>query len=331
MNIPFQISPHKSRIAAVGSALVDICLSEDDAFIEATGAPKGGMTLTTDGYISDLMARSKNRPVVVPGGSACNTILGIGKLGAPARFIGRRGADEFGDLFERGVRDHGVEPMLQKCRLPTGHVLSVITPDAQRTMFTYLGASSETDPSAITPDLFADVALVHLEGYLLFNPALMLSILDSVKKAGALVSLDLASFTVVEASKRLLEEICERSVDILIANEDEARAFTGESDEKKTLAALSEKANLAVLKIGKRGSFVAHDGTTLTVNRMGDGGAIDTTGAGDLWAAGFLFGLVNGYPLEKCGKLGSACGYEVCQVIGAQIPDDGWKRIRSII
>ncbi len=331
MQIPFTAVPGKTAIAAVGSALVDICLTEDDAFLAATDAQKGGMTMRTSRYIQDLLGRSKKKPVIVPGGSACNTILGIGKLGNTARFIGKRGNDDFGALFEKGVRDHGVEPLLQKSGTPTGHVLSVITPDAQRTMFTFLGASSETDPKAITPDLFRNVALVHIEGYLLFNHDLILSTLDAAKKAGALISLDLASFTVVEAAKDLLTDICDRYVDILIANEDEARSFTGIADERQALAALAQKADCAILKVGKRGSYIAHNGSSITIGRMGDGSAVDTTGAGDLWAAGFLFGLVNGYALETCGKLGSACGYEVCQVIGAQIPEAGWKRIRTII
>jgi sugar/nucleoside kinase (ribokinase family) len=198
-------------------------------------------------------------------------------------------------------------------------------------MYTYLGASSETDPKAISPADFADTALVHLEGYLLFNPDLIGAILEAAKSAGTLISLDLASFTVVEAAKPLLESICEKYVDILIANEDEARAFTGSADENEALKRLAAKAPCAVLKVGKRGSYIAHGTTVVRVERLGDGNAVDTTGAGDLWAAGFLFGIVNGFPLEKCGKLGSACGFEVCQVIGAHIPEEGWKRIRATI
>jgi sugar/nucleoside kinase (ribokinase family) len=146
-----------------------------------------------------------------------------------------------------------------------------------------------------------------------------------------LISLDLASFTVVEQSLGLLERLVADYVDILIANEDEARAFTGESEEKPALRALSEKANIAVLKVGPRGSHIADGGEVVHIQPMGDGTALDTTGAGDLWAAGFLFGLVNGYGLEKCGRLGSACGYEVCQVIGASIPDEGWERIKKLL
>jgi len=324
-------STERKKVAAVGSALIDICLLEDDAFVAASGAPKGGMTMTAPEAIQAMLSQSKNKAKIVPGGSACNTALGVGMLGNPAKFIGKRGNDQFGELFEKGVRDHHVEPVLQKSATPTGHVLSVITPDAQRTMYTYLGASSETDPAAMTPDLFKDTAVVHLEGYLLFNPTLMLATIKAVKAASALVSLDLASFTVVEAARKLLDEICANDVDILIANEDEARAFTGFTDENKALDVLEQNAQYAVLKLGARGSIIAHNGKRYRIERKGDGRALDTTGAGDLWAAGFLYGVVNGLSVEKCGALGSACGFEVCQVIGAQIPADGWARIKSLL
>jgi sugar/nucleoside kinase (ribokinase family) len=212
---------------------------------------------------------------------------------------------------------------------PTGRVLSIITPDAQRSMFTYLGASSEILPNELDSACFANAAIVHVEGYLLFNPDLITRSLEAAKNAGAIISLDLSSFTIVEESKTLLEKLTTEFVDILIANEDEARAFTGYTDEMEAVKALSQKAEIAVLKVGKRGSFISNKGEIISVAPKGTGEAIDTTGAGDLWASGFLFGLVNGYSIEKCGELGSACGYEVCQVIGANIPEHGWDRIKN--
>jgi sugar/nucleoside kinase (ribokinase family) len=331
MNIPYKMQHPRTSIAGVGSALVDLCLLEEELFLTDTGAQKGGMTLTDAPVIKSLLSKSVKSPSIVPGGSACNTILGVGKLGAKARFIGKRGEDELGLMFETGLKKHNVEPILFKSGLPTGHVLSIITPDAQRSMFTYLGASSETHPTEITPTLFENVALVHLEGYLLFNEALMMAALKAAKSAGAIVSLDLASYTVVEAAKKLLDDICKEYVDIVIANEDEARVFTGSSDENKALEILATKSEIAVMKVGKRGSHIAHNGIKIAVKPVGSEKPIDTTGAGDLWAAGFLYGLVHGFSLEKSGTLGSACGYEVCQVIGASIPEEGWNRIKMFI
>jgi sugar/nucleoside kinase (ribokinase family) len=316
-------------VAGVGSALVDICIQESDVFIARVGACKGGMTLVDSTAIAAALNWTDAKPSIVPGGSACNTILGLGKLGATARFIGKRGHDAWGALFEAGVRDHGVEPVLFSAATPTGHVLSIITPDAQRSMLTYLGASGETQPTEITPDLFRGAALVHLEGYLLFNQELMAAALSAASRAGAKISLDLASFTVVEAALPLLPQILDQYIDIVIANEDEARAFTGFGDEEKAIEVLERHSSLAVIKLGKRGSLIACAGNRFRIAAITDGSAVDTTGAGDLWASGFLYGLLRGFSIEKSGELGSACGYEVCKGIGASIPPEGWKRIMS--
>jgi sugar/nucleoside kinase (ribokinase family) len=317
-------------IVCVGAALVDILIREKDHFLEKTGATKGGMTLVEKSFIEQTMARASSSPAIVPGGSACNTAIGVARLGGSARFVGTRGSDATGKLFEDDLRNNHVEPLLFRSPdSPTGRVLSIITPDAQRSMFTFLGAAAETEPGALTPQCFESTAIVHLEGYLLFNEALMLAALESAKTAGAMVSLDLASFTVVEGAKAFIDHIVENYVDILIANEDEARTHTGFSDESKAIMALSRHVDLAVLKVGKRGSYITNGSQVIQIPPRGDGSAVDTTGAGDLWAAGFLFGLINRMPLAKCGEMGSICGNEVCQVVGANIPESGWRRVRE--
>jgi len=233
-------SQKSTRITGIGSALVDLLIHEEDAFLLNLGKEKGGMTLVT------------------------------------------------------------------------GKVLSVITPDAQRSMFTYLGASTELSPAAVSAEAFKDTAIAVIEGYLLFNRDLMKVCLESARAAGARIALDLASFEVVRASRDILEEWVREYVDILIANEDEAEAYTGTRDEAEALERLSGHAPMAVLKVGPRGSYVAHEG-------------------GDLWAAGFLYGIAHGLSLEKSGEIASACGSEVCRVIGAQIPEEGWDRIRRLL
>jgi sugar/nucleoside kinase (ribokinase family) len=325
------IENNRRLIVGIGSALVDILTHEEEDFLAKTGAAKGGMILVAKEDIERRLAMSSGTPMVVPGGSACNTVVGIGKLGGKARFVGKCGKGDMGKLIENDLRRQHVEPVLLRSDSPTGRVLSIITPDAQRSMFTYLGASAETRPEEISVKCFENAAIVHVEGYLLFNPDLIQAALRAAKEAGAKISLDLASFTVVEKSKELLAQLVRNYEDILIANEDEAEAFCGCRDERLALEALSRSVEIAVLKVGARGSYISHAGSIMAVNPIGDGNALDTTGAGDLWAAGFFFGLVEGYPLEKCGQLGSACGYEVCQVIGANIPDDGWQRIKKLL
>jgi sugar/nucleoside kinase (ribokinase family) len=321
----------KKMIVGVGSALVDILAYEDDHFLSKSGGAKGGMTYVEKEIIEQLLETSAAKPITIPGGSACNTLVGIGRLGGPARFIGKCGNGSLGNFFINDLTRHRVEPMLFRSNLPTGRVLSIITPDAQRSMFTFLGASADLLPQDISETCFEDAAIVHLEGYLLFNSNLILKVLKTAKNTGALISLDLPSYNVVEESRELLQHIVEEYVDILMANEDEARVYTGRADETHAARALAEKVDIAVLKIGERGSLIAHDDRIVKIRPKTGKSIIDTTGAGDLWAAGFLYGLVNRYTLEKCGELGSACGYEVCQVGGASIPENGWERIRGLV
>ncbi|MEZ4604856.1 MAG: adenosine kinase [Desulfobacterales bacterium] len=326
-----KIPENRKTVVGVGSALMDILAREPDEFMHRLGVEKGGMNLVDQEYIDRLVTRTASPLSIVSGGSACNSAIGVAKLGGSGRFVGKMGNDEMGRLFRQDLLDNFVDPVLLDSETPTGRVLSVITPDAQRSMFTYLGASAEMLPEEISADCFHDAAIVHVEGYLLFNRELMMAVLEAAKSSGALVSLDLASFNVVEASRDVLEYIIREYVDILIANEDEARAYCGDVSEAEAVGRMAAHVDAAVLKVGPRGSFVACENKIFTIAPQGLGDAVDTTGAGDLWASGFLFGMVNGYSVEKSGRIASACGYEVCQVIGAKIPEPGWERIRNLI
>ena len=320
-----------TRVTGIGSALVDILINESDRFLSDLGKEKGGMTLVDDKDIQDILSKSNATPVVVPGGAACNTIVGIGNLGGDARFIGRKGDDAYGRTFETKLLSCNVEPVVSTSKAPTGKVLSVITPDAQRSMFTFLGASTELDPELITHNLFKESAIAMIEGYLLFNTDLIKAALTAAKAAGSLIALDLASFEVVNAARETLDDIIKDFVDILIANEDEASAYTGYTDEQKAIEKLSQHVTYAVLKVGKRGSYVSFKNHVTRIKARSGNAPKDTTGAGDLWAAGFLYGIAHGFSIEKSGQIASACGYEVCQVMGAQIPEDAWTRIKKLM
>lgn len=320
-----------NTITGVGSALVDVLINETDEFLQKISKEKVSMTYVTADEQQAIIAASSQRPVIVPGGAACNTILGVGNLGGAARFIGARGKDEYGDIFENAVRESRVEPILSYFDTPTGKVVSIVTPDGQRSMFTDLGASGLLEPAGVTGQLFSDTAIALVEGYLLFNRDLMMASVKAAKTAGALIALDLASFEVVNASKDILQDLIAEYVDILIANEDEAKAYTGESDESAAIEKLSVNVEYAVLKVGSRGSYISHDNTVTRIEPVKGNAPLDTTGAGDLWAAGFLYGIANGLSIEKSGALGSLCGYEVCQVMGAQIPNTVWEKIKATI
>ncbi|MBI5063990.1 MAG: adenosine kinase [Desulfatitalea sp.] len=329
MTIYDKLDPQRDKVTGVGSALMDILAHADDAFLKRVGAIKGGMTYVDKTVIDQTIDLMPVAPQVVPGGSACNTVVGIGRLGGKARFVGKCGNGPMGRRFREDLAKQGVESVIFPSDAPTGRVLSMVTPDAQRSMFTFLGASAEARPEEMTAGCFEQAAVVHIEGYLLFNRELLGAVVKAARQAGALISLDLASFNVVTEAKDILPDLIAESVDILIANEDEAAAYTGTRDEAEALRMLAAHVDLAVLKIGARGSLVAHAGQVMRFAAKGDGGAVDTTGAGDLWASGFLYGLVNRRPLAQCGELASMCGFEVCQVMGASIPDQRWMAIQN--
>ena len=325
------MSEKNLKITGIGSALVDILIHESDDFLVALGKEKGGMTLVDNKEIQNILSQSDKKPVVVPGGAACNTIVGVANLGIDAGFIGKRGNDNYGEHFEKTLIQACVEPVIQVSDSPTGKVLSVITPDAQRSMFTFLGASTELAPNSITPEMFKQTAITIIEGYLLFNKELIKACLKAAKAAKSLIALDLASFEIVNASKNILRDIIKEYVDILIANEDEAIAYTGSDNELKAIEIMSLNVKYAVLKLGNRGSLISFNNKVVKIKPKVGNAPKDTTGAGDLWASGFLFGLANGFSIEKSGQIASACGYEVCQVIGAHLHQDAWTRIQQLI
>lgn len=312
-------------VVGVGAALMDLLVEEDDHFVTRMGSEKGGMTLVELNSIEHALSGTRAQLKTVPGGSACNTMVGIGNLGGRARMIGRLGADELGKAFLEGLRKAGVDHRIRPSEMATGRVLSVVTPDAQRTMFTYLGASSQLGPDDITFEDVSDAGMVYLEGYLLFNRPVVEKIIDLAKRAKAKIVLDLGSYQVVEICRDFLDQILTDSVDIVLANEDEAKAYTG-MGESESLDILAEKVGTAVVKVGKKGVLLGRGAARHQVDAHLVR-AIDTTGAGDLWAAGFLFGLTQGLDLEASARLGCKVGSEVVQVMGAVIPEEGWKRV----
>ncbi|TYT76097.1 adenosine kinase [Desulfobotulus mexicanus] len=329
MDLRGRIRARGKKVLGVGSALTDILVQTSDEVLRSISDIKGGMTLVESEFLDGCLPKVPQDKEIVPGGAACNTIQGLARLGGDTVFVGKRGNDATGEAFESSLRISGVKPVLSTSLTPSGRVLSIITPDAQRSMFTFLGASSELRPADLPEDLFSRAAIVFMEGYLFFNPDLGLAVLEKARAAGAVTAMDLASFTVVEAAPDLLHRVIPEYVDILIANEDEAQAYTGYSDPEKALEAMASEVDLAVLKLGSEGSRIRMGHESWVIDACAGQGVRDTTGAGDLWAAGFLHGLVEDWPMERCGNLASACGYEVCCVVGAQIPEAGWSRIAS--
>ncbi len=310
----------------IGAALVDFLVTEKKTFIEKFVDELYGMTLVDRHKINEILEKTSAEVSVVPGGSACNTIVGLANLGSSTEMFGVCSQDEYGDLFCKGLESVGVKNSIVcgSFEEGTGQVLSLISEDAQRTMLTSLGASGLLVPEYI-PD-FDQASQIHLEGYLLFNQAIVESISKKIQTQK--VSLDLASFEVVEINKEFLTSFIPKHVNILLANEDEAKAFTGKSEEE-SLEIFASMCDIVIVKLGVEGALMARGEERVRI-KGSKVNAIDTTGAGDLWASGFFYGLQNFDSLEKAGQLANAVATEVVQVIGASISKDRWVILKDL-
>ena len=212
-----------------------------------------------------------------------------------------------------------------KSQTPSGKAVALVSTDSERTFATYLGAAVELAAADIDPNIFNGYQYFHIEGYLVQNHDLIGEAVKTAKEKGLKVSLDLASFNVVEENREFLKTIIANYVDIVFANEEEAKAFTGKNPEEALLE-LAHMCDYAVVKIGKQGSLIKHGDEQIQVGIIGID-AFDTTGAGDLYAAGFLYGLVHHLSLKKCGEMGALLSGKVIENLGAKISDKGWEFI----
>lgn len=313
----------------VGSPLMDMLAHVEDVFLHDVAGAKGGMELVDHDGMTTLVGRLGDHQHA-PGGSAANTIFGMSRLGSRCTFLGKVGSGDTGDLYKSKASTHGVDTSRFKhcAESATGRCLSMITPDSERTCRTFLGAAMNLSPAEISVADFANCRHAHIEGYVLFNRDLATRILECAKQAGCSISLDLASFEVVAANRDIIDGILANYVDIVFANEDEAEAYAGSKDPLEGLAALAVHCELAAVKVGAEGAYLRHKGETVRVNAT-PVKAIDTTGAGDLWAAGFLHGHLQGWELANSGALGARLGASVVQRTGAVIPDDEWRLIEA--
>lgn len=319
------------KILGMGNALTDILLQIDnDEVLFSLNLLKGGMQLINTERSQEINdAVSNYSKIMATGGSASNTINGITRLGMNGGFVGKIGKDDIGLFFTNDSVNNGVQPHLLLSETPSGRCTVLVTPDSERTLCTYLGAACELLASDLKPEMFRGYDIFHIEGYLVQNHDLIRTAVRLAKQEGLKVSVDLASYNVVEENLDFLLEIVHEYVDIVFANEEEARAFTGKEPEE-ALNVIAEHCEIAIVKVGKDGSFIKSGDTIVQVEpRLAN--CIDTTGAGDLYASGFLFGLANNYSLEVCGKIGSLISGNVVEVLGAKMTDEVWESIQEEI
>ncbi len=307
------------KILGMGNALVDMLVQiPNDELLNDINFPKGSMQLVDIAQSDAVMLKTQDMPIQqLSGGSAGNTVHGIASLGGQTGFIGKVGEDELGDFFHNDLKNAGISSTFIKSKTATGKAIAMITPDSERTFATHLGAAVELSASDLKPEMFDGYHIFHIEGYLVQNHELLERAMELAKQAGAKVSVDLASFNVVEENYIFLWDIVKQYVDILFANEEEAKAFTGKEPEE-ALQIIAEHVEIAVVKVGKKGAFIQSANQKVKVEAVGVD-AIDTTGAGDLFASGFLFGLLNDWSLEKSGKCGAVMAGKIISKIGARL------------
>lgn len=318
-----------AKVVGVGNALVDLLIKiEDDKMLAELNLPKGSMTLVDEPTKKHIGQISKHLDKeMASGGSAANTIHGLARLGVETAFIGTIGRDETGEFFKNDLKRSNIKPMLNLSDTPSGIASTLISKDGERTFGTFLGAAIELSAADLKDADFKGFDILHVEGYLVQNHELLERILVLGKNNGLKISIDLASYNVVEANLEFLKEMVAKYVDIVFANEEEAKSFTG-MEPDAALEELSKVTELAVVKIGSKGSMVKVGGKKTMIDAVRSD-VIDTTGAGDLYAAGFLYALINGMEMSNAGFIGALLASNVIETIGAKIPEGKWEGIHQ--
>lgn len=318
------------KIVGLGNALVDVLATlNDDILLDEMKLPKGSMQLIDNAKLQQINTKfSQLKTHFATGGSAANAMLGMACLGAKTGFIGKVGNDNYGDFFRKNLQKNGIEDMvLTSEHLPSGVASAFISTDGERTFGTYLGAAASLKAEELTLDMFKGYAYLFIEGYLVQDHEMILHAIELGKEAGLQICLDMSSYNIVAGDLDFFTLLINKYVDILFANEEEAKAFTGKEPEE-ALGLMGKKCSIAIVKVGADGSYICKGTEKIKVSAIPVEKVIDTTGAGDYFASGFLYGLTCGYSLEKCAKIGSILSGNVIQVIGTTIPQERWDEIK---
>ncbi len=323
---------HSTQLLGISNAIVDVLAHVDDAFLEKIGAPRGSMTLIDQSRareIYSLMGPATEKS----GGSVANTVAGFANLGGRAAYIGRVKADQLGEIFVHDMRSLGVDVRIPPASggSPTARSLVLIASNGQRTMQTYLGACTELSAGDVTAKTVGAPDIVLLEGYVWDigeGPALTAKAMRLAKKSGARIALSLSDSYCVERHREQFMAAVKDGVDIVFADENEIIALLQAEDFAGVLDALRDFSNLFVMTRSAKGSVIVQGKETIVQEAIPVQKVIDTTGAGDAYTAGFLFGLASSRPLADCARLGTWCATSVIQQVGARIEKDALKGFR---
>ena len=318
-------------IVGIGNAIVDVLTHSDEDFLERNGLVKGSMTLV-DGDRSQSIYQGMGPGVEVSGGSAANTIAGAAALGARVAYVGKVRDDQLGEFFAHDIRAAGVDFSVPPATdgAPTARCMVMVTPDAHRTMATYLGASTELAPEDIDTALFADAAITYLEGYLWDPPkakAAMRVAIDAARAHGRTVALTLSDSFCVERHRDEFVHLLDDDLGLLFANEAEIMSMMQVDDVWDAVTAVQGRCPVVVITRSEQGCLVVTPDEVIEVPSHHVDRVVDTTGAGDLFASGFLYGITRGWNLEACARAGAATAAEVISHFGARPESD----IRTLV
>jgi sugar/nucleoside kinase (ribokinase family) len=310
-------------VLAIGNAIVDVMASADDAFIASKGMTKGGMALI-DTDRAKMLYAEMGPAQEISGGSAANTLAGLAGLGCKCAFVGQVADDQLGEVFAHDVRAMGIDfnTPARAGDPPTARCLILVTPDAQRTMNTYLGASQFLPAEALDTSLIADAAILYLEGYL-WDPeeprAAMRAAITAARNAGRQVAFTLSDAFVIDRHRDdFLGLIDQGQIDILFANASEIVSLAREQDFDTAVAGIAAKVPLLVVTRSEKGAIAVRDGQYFSVEAEPIATVVDTTGAGDLFAAGFLAGITQQADIAMCLKMGAVAAAEIISHLGAR-------------
>ena len=307
-------------VIGIGNAIVDVLMHTTDSFIHSLSIKKGNMTLISESQAEEIYLSMKPS-LQTSGGSAANTLAGISQLGGASGFIGRVKKDKLGDIFTKEIIATGTFfNTSPKSEGPaTARCLILITPDAERTMCTYLGASSFLEPADLDFQVIKNTKVLYLEGYLFDSPAAKNAFYKASEIARTYekkVALSLSDSFCVDRHRESFLDLIKNHVDIIFANESEIISLFKTNDLKEALTNLKENCDLAIITLGNKGSIIINKGNEIKIKAYSLGNLIDSTGAGDLYASGFLYGYINGKDLKTCGNIGAICAGHIVTQLG---------------
>ncbi|MBW1811254.1 MAG: adenosine kinase [Deltaproteobacteria bacterium] len=328
------MSENQYDVLGIGNAMVDAVCDADDDFLQQHGLAKGAMTLIGDQQAEALYAKMKS-PIQCSGGSAANTIAGLAAFGGSSVYLGKVKNDRLGELFRHDIRKTGVRFDVPAAQTgpPTGRCMVFVTPDAQRTMQTFLGASATFSPADLDPEAIRAAQIVYLEGYLWDPEPAKKAFLEAAEiahTASRKVSLTLSDSFCVDRHRAEFQELVDKHVDVLFANEDEIVSLYQAADFEEAASLVREHCEMSAITLGARGSTVLTKQQVYKIDAEPVDKVVDTTGAGDLFASGFLFGLSRKMQPAECARLGGLASAEIISHFGAR-PEKSLKELAKLV